>query len=79
MPYFVGAINVTYRAEQGNVNALSEGASLATPGMDFSDQGGSVLLGDDEQSAVIGISITNVRLPHAPTKLVHSVITIAGC
>lgn len=51
---------MTYRAETGSVNVLSAGASLATPGMDFPPEEQSVLLGDDEESAVIDVVIFNV-------------------
>jgi hypothetical protein len=56
----VGAINVTYRAEAGNVTELSSSVSLATPGVDFSPEEQSVVLGDGEESAVINVAISNV-------------------
>lgn len=52
---------MTYRAESGSVNALNEGVSYATPGMDFSTEELAVILEDNQQSAVISIPINDVR------------------
>ena len=58
--WYPGAINVMYRAENGSVNALNEGVSFATAGMDFSSEEFSVTLENDQQSAVITIPINDV-------------------
>lgn len=50
---------MTYRAEAGSVSA---GVSLATAGADFSPEEQSVLLGDGEESAVIGVTTFHVCL-----------------
>ena len=51
---------MTYRSEAGSVTGLSAGASLATPGMDFSSEGENIVLGDGQESATIDVTIVNV-------------------
>ena len=53
---------MTYRAESGSVNALSMGTSLATAGADFFAGELTVTLEDNQQSAVISVPISNVRI-----------------
>lgn len=55
---------MTYMAQNGSVNGLSDAVSLATADMDFSSEELTVRLEDGQQSAAIIIPILEVTSNH---------------
>ena len=58
--FSVGAIMVSFEAQEGSLSPLSSGQSLATSGEDFNSSTQSVILQDRQASTVIQVPLIDV-------------------
>jgi len=60
--FYVGAIMVSYEAQEGSLSPLTSDQSLATSGEDFNSITQSVILQDRQVSTVIQVPLINVSI-----------------
>ena len=57
-----GAVDVVYQAVMGNIGALADNTTLATPDLDFNTSQRTIRLEDGQLSTTVPVPIINVSV-----------------